>query len=37
VRIDANLTEERLHTKRAGFVGHDRHHQLADLFIAQQL
>jgi hypothetical protein len=30
-------SEQRLHAERAGFVGHDRHDDLADFGIAQQL
>ena len=37
VRVDADLAEERLHAEGARFVGHDRHDQLADLLVAQQL
>ena len=37
VRVDADLAEQRLHAEGARLVGHDRHDQLADLLVAQQL
>ena len=37
VRVDADLAEQRLHAEGARFVGHDRHDQVADFLVAQQL
>ena len=37
VRVDADLAEQRFHAEGARFVRHDRHHELADLLVAQQL
>ena len=37
VRVDADLPEQRLHAEGARLVRHDRHDQLADLLVAQQL
>ena len=36
VRIDGELAEHAFHAEGARFVGHDRHHQLADLLVAHQ-
>ena len=36
-RVDADRAEERLHAERPRFVRHDRHDELADLLVAQQL
>ena len=37
VRVDADRAEQRFHAERARLVGDDRHDQLADLLVAQQL
>ena len=37
VRVDADGAEERLHAERARLVGNDRHDQVADFLVAQQL
>ena len=36
-RVDADLPEQRLHAEGARLVGDDRHHQLAELLVAQHL
>jgi hypothetical protein len=37
VRVDADRAEQRLHAEGARLVRDDRHDQLADLLVAQQL
>ena len=37
VGVDADLPEERLHAEGARFVGNNRHDQIANLFVPQQL
>ena len=37
VRVDADLPEQRLHAEGARFVGHDRHDEVAEVLVAQQL
>ncbi len=37
VRVDADLAEKGLHPERSRLVGHDRHHDLAEVGVAQQL